>query len=189
MGPVGKAVARRMWGASFVPEGNEIHNAHHALAAEVQFRFAEAAREFRQKSYRPGGPRQCVVWDSEKKYAALAPDGMLKEKLPAGADKDRAPLVWAVEYHNEDRTGRAKEKIEAYLRLMGKPDLWQTAWGIEQFPKVLVVYRHEEIMRDWVRQVKALAGPRRDMFAMVSLADVMAGGDKPVKLRAVTSTG
>ncbi len=179
LGKVGRAVARRLWGLTFVPEGYEAHVAHHTLAAEVQFRIAEAAREFRKKDYRPEGPRKCVVMDADKKFAVLAPDGMLIERLPDGG----VGTAWAVEYHNEERPGRAKEKVEAYLRLMSKPDLWQYAWGLEQFPKVLVAYRYDEVRRDWARQVKELAGQRHNLFAVVSLADIMESGDKPLRLK------
>lgn len=184
LGPVGRVLVPMLWDVPFTPVGGIAHTAHHALAAEAMFRFQDAAQALRGKTYDVQGPRDVAIWDSEKKITACAPDGLLVERKPDGAPG----IVWAVEYHNEPKAGRAKDKIESYDRLVRHEDAWQAAWGVETFPKVLVVWRHEPVLRDYARQLRALAGQRGDRavaFSSLALSDSLSSVDGAVRVKKI----
>lgn len=165
LGPVGVALSNRLWDLRFAPIGSTEHVAHHALAAEMLFRF-QAAATAAGRNYEVFGPRRLAVvrQDAEtgKAFVVNSPDGLLVRRNAAG----EVDASFVVEFHNEDRVGRAKSKIEVYDKLLNDPEqLWRGAWGLfPSFPKVMVVWRHAAVLTDYENQLKTLAMARRNKW-------------------------
>lgn len=186
LGPVGRAISRKLWDVTLAPVGSEIHLAHHALAGEVLYRYVDYLARNDGRRFEALGPQQAVIWDFERRVMELSPDGMLVEIRDDGTKGDCRVL----EFHNELSPGRALSKIKGYDQIISDPatrEKWQYAWGIESRPYVIVVYRHDGIRKDYERQLIATAKERTDLygaanliqFKLISVQDVLKGN--PVK--------
>lgn len=96
------------------------------------------------------------VWISEGEAALyhenqqiIKPDAMLRLK------QDGAEHVFLIEYHNEDHSSRAVDKVGRYERIAARKEIWTQAWQVETFPPILAVARHQIVGNGYLETVKA----------------------------------
>jgi hypothetical protein len=89
------------------------------------------------------------VWVSEGEATVyrdqvqlLKPDAMLRLK------KDGEEFLFLVEYHNEDKSTRAKEKVRRYERSRSGSE-WKSTWETDTFPTVLAAFKESIVGRGY----------------------------------------
>jgi hypothetical protein len=95
---------------------------------------------------------EATLWKDNQ--AELEPDAMLRLK------KEDQEYVYLFEYHNEDKSTRAEEKVLRYKSAYQSRD-WAKRWEVETFPPVLVVYRNPLVAQGYYR---ALQTYRHDLL-------------------------
>ncbi len=80
--------------------------------------------------------------------AVLEPDAMLQVEQPFGQ--------WVLEYHNEDYSGRAAQKVERYEETY-RTGHWQRSWRTETMPAVLVAFTHRAVATGYQEAVREQA--------------------------------
>ncbi len=139
---------------------------HDLLVNEIVLRLADYQRQ-EGNSLIWSGKREARLMDDDK--IVLEPDAMITIERPDGS---QAALI---EYHNEDNSRRGAEKIARYENVQRRPELWQAQWQIEEFPPVMVVFRHRAVLTGYRRAITESRRSLRTAFVAKSLADVLAG--------------
>jgi hypothetical protein len=176
LAPVGDAyVKRKGWnGVSPLHPVTDEHLAHDLICAETLFKMQQLWLEFPEDKrglVDVYGPRQVLVWDTEKNKTLIAPDGLLIKRKMSG-DFERAFLV---EYQNVRALLQVKNKLAKYEEL-AKPEyrwVWDF-WGLDEMPWVLVIYRQGATLQHYREQIEA-RGETLAKYACASLEDVWAG--------------
>ncbi len=96
------------------------------------------------------------IWVSEREAALyqgnqqiLKPDALLR--LKRGEEEH----LYLIEYHNEDHSTRAANKVQNYERAH-QSRIWQESWGVSQFPPVLAAFCQQIVGRGYVEGIQAL---------------------------------
>jgi len=142
LGPVGIEIVRERHG--FPPAGGYLNmtleRVMHDLAInEVIFHIARIAMA---KGWTPLwlSKYEATLWKDNQ--AVLEPDAMLRLK------KEDQEYVYLFEYHNENKSTRAVEKVLRYQTIyLGKD--WANRWEVERFPPVLVIYRNPLVVQGY----------------------------------------
>jgi hypothetical protein len=177
LGPVGEEYARRKgWPRNApLPGVNERRLAHDILCAEAMLRLPPLWLNLPKN---PGivevrGPRQAWAWDREKQAFLVAPDGLIiKNDLNGNFLK-----TFAIEHHNVDWALNVREKVQKYEEI-GKPEyrwLWRGAWGVEEMPQIVALYRHASIPEYYADELRKLKKESTCIYTLLSLDDVWAG--------------
>ena len=177
LGPVGEAyVARKGWsGNAPSPSLTEEHLVHDLVCAETMLHMRALWANLptdRRGVVDVCGPRQVVVWDSEKKAYLAAPDGLLIKHTPQGAFE----RAFVVEYHNTNSVLNVQQKIKRYEELAKEEYawLWNDHWGLDRMPIVLVLYRQQANYQHYMDELSQRA-KLRAMYAATSLEAIWAG--------------
>jgi hypothetical protein len=136
LGPVGIEISKMRYGHN-PPSGYLGYTLerimHDIVLNEIVLRIAQEAITY---GWAP-------IWISEGEATLyqdnrqiLKPDAMLRLK------KDDDEKVFLFEYHNEDKSTRAVDKVQRYERAAAKKEIWSKAWEVETFPPVLAAFRH-----------------------------------------------
>ena len=76
--------------------------------------------------------REATLYQDHRQV--LKPDALICLK------QDDIRYLYALEYHNEQRSTRAVKKIRRYERAYSS-NLWQEAWEVDEFPPILAAFR------------------------------------------------
>jgi len=136
LGPVGSVISKQRYAVK--PPGGYLSYPlnrimHDVIVNMIVMRIAQEAIQMGWQA----------IWMSKyaatlyrEKQAVLEPDALLRLKHPIQGE-----WLYAVEYHNEDKSTRAVQKIRKYESAHYN-GMWAQGWDCEYFPTVLVVYRH-----------------------------------------------
>ncbi len=84
---------------------------------------------------------------NRKGMAMLEPDACI---ILRGKDYERHFLV---EYHNENFSGRAAEKIQKYEYVYKDCD-WKAQWEVKRFPPILIVTTHSPVAHGYKKDIE-----------------------------------
>jgi hypothetical protein len=94
------------------------------------------------------------IWVSEKEATLykenqpiLKPDALVRIK------KDGKEHLYLLEYHNEDKSTRAADKVRKYERAYAS-GIWRKDWDAAQFPPMLAVFRKPIVGRGYEEGLK-----------------------------------
>ncbi|RMF56707.1 MAG: hypothetical protein D6743_19840 [Calditrichaeota bacterium] len=129
---------------------------HDVAVNEIVLRLAYLARE-RGWQVRWLGTNECELLD--QKIQILEPDSLLI------LNHEEREIALAIEYHNEKgKTERARDKVIRYERTVDQEELWFSLWEVEQFPKVLVVFHDDVVVRGYLEEIRARGGTKAFYF-------------------------
>ena len=137
LGPIGLALAELQ--NELVPTGylKSSHDrvTHDVLCNLVYYGIYEAALKYGYVAVLRGKYETTI--HNKKNQPILEPDSMViltKE----GSEREYPFLI---EYHNEDKSSRAAEKIRKYEHVY-RSGYWRSQWGVDTFPPILVATTH-----------------------------------------------
>ncbi|RLD04606.1 MAG: hypothetical protein DRI56_10950 [Chloroflexota bacterium] len=78
------------------------------------------------------GEHEAAIYQDNRQI--LKPDALIRLR------KDNQEKLVLIEYHNEDKSTRAADKVRRYEQAHSS-NLWQEAWGTNEFPSILAVFR------------------------------------------------
>ena len=137
LGPIGLALAELQH--ELVPTGylKSTHDrvTHDVLCILVYYKIYEAAKKIGDVAILRGKYETTI--HNKKDQPILEPDSMViltKE----GSEREYPFLI---EYHNEDKSSRAAEKIRKYEHVY-RSGYWRSQWGVDTFPPILVATTH-----------------------------------------------
>ena len=152
LGPIGEALARKLYPTTplHTPDYNLERLMHDLLTNEVVLRLATMGRAKGWQVYWAGTNAAELRKGSEQ---IIEPDALLAFRK---GEEERA---FAIEFHNERGTRRAKDKVRRYERAYPLEELWGAIWEVERFPSVLAVFHDPAVGRGYK---EALANRRDD---------------------------
>ena len=137
LGPIGLALAQLQ--NELVPTGylKSSHDrvTHDVLCNLVYYQIYEAAKKIGYMAILRGKYETTI--HNKKNQPILEPDSMViltKE----GQEKEYPFLI---EYHNENYSSRAAEKIKKYEQVY-EEGYWRSQWHVDRFPPILIVTTH-----------------------------------------------
>ena len=151
LGPVGLEIAKRRCGSNSLT-GYMNYSLdrlmHDIVLNEIVLRIADLALE-----------HECrLLWVGEQEASLyqgdtqiLKPDAMLR------MTKGEQEHLFLLEYHNEDHSTRAADKVKLYERAYSS-GIWAQVWDTDQFPRVLASFRHPVVGRGYQEGVAAKEG-------------------------------
>ena len=150
LGPIGETLARKLYLTTplHTPDYNLERLMHDLLTNEVVLRLAAMGRERGWEVYWAGTNAAELRKGSEQ---IIEPDALLVFR------KEGDERAFAVEFHNERGTRRARDKVRRYERAYPMENLWGPIWEIERFPAVLAVFHDPAVGRGYK---EALTGRR-----------------------------
>ena len=175
LGPVGEEyVKRKGWNGNIpISSVTESSLVHDLICAETMLHMSEL---WLTHPTSPGvvevrGPSEVMVWDTEKKTAVIAPDGLLIKRSKEGVF-ERAFLV---EYQNVRALLQVQNKLKKYDVIARLENRWVwDAWGMEAMPYILVVHRQGSTLKHYQEEITG-RGEMAARFASIALEDVWAG--------------
>jgi hypothetical protein len=89
------------------------------------------------------------IWVGEQEAALYKENHqILKPDALVRLHKDDQERLYLIEYHNEDKSTRALEKVQIYERAYNS-DLWRQIWNTDEFPLVLASFRNPVVGRGY----------------------------------------
>ncbi len=137
LGPIGLAIAEIKYG--LIPTGylqqKTDRVTHDLLCNQVFYHLYQECAPLQYVAILKG--KYEATLHDEKGRPILEPDAMiiLRHEI-TGKEK-----VFLVEYHNENFSSRAAEKVRKYEYIYRKAD-WQDRWNVESFPTLLIATTH-----------------------------------------------
>ena len=98
----------------------------------------------------------------------LEPDAFIR------LERDGVVYPFLIEYHNEDRSTRAVQKVRQYERAW-ESDLWQTPWEVDEFPPLLAIFRMPVVGEGYQEGIKESAPVSVDYYGR-ALSSLLATG-------------
>jgi hypothetical protein len=97
------------------------------------------------------GTSEGALYSADYSHKILEPDALVTMQKD-----DEEPLLFCIEYHNEDHRTRAERKIDKYeLVRANNEKIWQTTWETDNFPGVLAVFRKRIVGEGYHDKLKA----------------------------------
>jgi hypothetical protein len=86
------------------------------------------------------GEKEAILY--KEKQPLVRPDSLIR------LAKDGQERVYLLEYHNEDKSTRAADKVQTYERVHTS-DVWKKGWNTAEFPPILAAYRQPVVGRGY----------------------------------------
>lgn len=138
LGPIGTALAEMLQGKNLIPKGyleSKIDRVTHDLLCNlVYYKLHLASREHQFTAILLS--RYEATIHNKKGQPILEPDAMIILQSP-----DETQIKFLVEYHNENYSSRAAEKIRKYEHVYQEA-YWEDQWHVLSFPPILIVTTH-----------------------------------------------
>jgi hypothetical protein len=97
------------------------------------------------------GTSDGALYNADFSHKILEPDALITLKKPDGE-----PSLFCIEYHNEDKRTRAERKVDRYENVrLNNAAIWQEAWEIETFPRVLAIFSKPIVGEGYRDKLKA----------------------------------
>ncbi len=114
---------------------------HDLVTNEIVLKIAQVARDQGWRSNLMSKYETSLMKDN---FQVLEPDALLRLVDP----KEGNGVLYLIEYHNEDKSTRALQKVRKYesARNLG---LWMEAWDTEVFPSVLAVFQKDIVAQGY----------------------------------------
>ena len=137
LGPIGLALAELQ--NELIPTGylKTSHDrvTHDVLCNLVYYRIYEAALAYGYVAILRGKYETTI--HNKKNQPILEPDSMVI--LTKEGQESKYPFL--IEYHNEDNSSRAAEKIRKYEHVY-QEGYWRNQWHLDSFPPILIATTH-----------------------------------------------
>ena len=147
LGPIGLALAELQ--NQLVPTGylKSSHDriTHDVLCNQLYYRIYQAAKQSGYVAILKGKYEACL--HNQKGQAILEPDSM----IILAREEEKHHLL--IEYHNEDFSSRAREKIRKYEQI-ARSRYWQNQWHLDSFPPILIATTHRAPATGYNEQIK-----------------------------------
>jgi len=142
LGSVGEVLAKHLYPMTplHTPDYSLERLMHDFFTNEIVLRLAILGREQGWGVWWAGTNAAELRKGSEQ---ILEPDALLVFR------RDDGERVYAVEYHGERGTRRARDKVRRYERAYSMDDLWESIWETETFPAVLAVFHDPAVGRGY----------------------------------------
>ncbi len=149
LGPVGLALAELQ--NELVPTGylKTSHDrvTHDVLCNLVYYQIYEAALAHGYVAVLHGKYETTI--HNKKNQPILEPDSMVT--LVKEGSQEEIPLL--IEYHNENHSSRAAEKIRKYEHVY-REGYWRSQWHLDRFPPILIATTHLAPATGYDEQIK-----------------------------------
>lgn len=137
LGPIGLAIAEMKYGIipkGYLQEKTDLVT-HDLLCNQIYYHLYLDAASHKYVAILKG--KYSATLHDKKGRPILEPDAMIVLRHEVTGEEK----VFLVEYHNEDFSSRAAEKVRKYEYIYENAD-WRDRWNVETFPTILISTTH-----------------------------------------------
>lgn len=176
LGPIGLALAKLQ--DKLIPTGylNITHDriTHDVLCNLVYYKIYLASRKYNLTAILHS--RYEATIQNRKGQPILEPDAMITLQSEDGTE-----IKILVEYHNENYSSRAGEKIRKYEHVY-REGYWRSQWHVDRFPPILIATTHMAPVTGYDEQIKLhmRGAGLKCTYLMKSLKKLLDDSDSPL---------
>lgn len=149
LGPVGVEIATQRHGV-LPPTGYQLYLPtrviHDLIVNEIVLRLAQAIGE-RGWEVEWLGKYEGTLRETGQERTLVEPDALIRFR------RDGQERAFLLEYHNEDKSSRAEDKVKRYEAAYADGD-WRKAWEVDTFPPVLAVCLHPIVSTGYINTLQ-----------------------------------
>ena len=178
LGPVGTALAEMIQGQNLILKGyleSKVDRVTHDVLCNLTYYKLYLASKEHQLTAILYSRYEATI-RNRKGQPILEPDAMITLQ---SADETESKFV--VEYHNENFSSRAGEKIRKYEHVY-QEGYWEDQWHVEKFPPILIVTTHRAPATGYNNEIQAhLQGAGlKCTYLLKSLKKLLDGSQSPL---------